>query len=57
MYVAPFKAAIGILALVLMAFIAPRWIGESRVAYAACALTLAIFVTMTVGLNMSRQRE
>ena len=57
MYVAPFKAAIGILALVAMAFIAPRWIGESRVAYAACALTLAIFVTMTVGLNMSRQRE
>ena len=57
MYVAPFKAAMGILALTVMAFVAPRWIGGPSVAYAAGGLTLAIFVAMTVGLNMSRPRK
>ncbi len=49
MYVAPFKAVIGLVALIGMVIFAPRRTAGARVAYAAGAPTLGLFVAMELG--------
>ncbi len=55
MYVAPFKAFVGLTTLIVMILIAPRWIGGVGAAYAAVILTVGLFIAIVIGLNTGRR--